>query len=188
MTAHGPGWFWLVVFVSLWLVAPAWSNGDLFFEAQEIAGDPEYVVFGNVKDDRGRHLAGAMVTVSVDEPFLTYTVETDILGHYRTLDVGGELQASACDVAPHDLEQTGLVDRQGAGFEGADLLRIHVQADHVVAHFGEAGAGDEADVAGTGDGDFHGAECWQRMAIDYPSARLSRPPASLIAASVTRVC
>ena len=31
---------------------------------------------------------------------------------------------------------------------GAELLRGHVQAQHVVAHFGEAGAGDEAGAAG----------------------------------------
>ena len=40
-------------------------------------------------------------------------------------------------------------------FEGADLLRVHVQAHHAVAHFGAAGAGDEADAAGADDGDFH---------------------------------
>ena len=69
------------------------------------------------------------------------------MGHC-TFDVGGELQATACDIALHHLQQPGLVDRQHAGFQGADLLRIHVQARHVAAHFGEAGASDEADVAG----------------------------------------
>ncbi len=39
-------------------------------------------------------------------------------------------------------------DRQGARLEGADLGRIDVQAEHVVAHFCQAGPGDEADVTG----------------------------------------
>ena len=77
------------------------------------------------------------------------------MGH-GALDVGGELQATARHVALHDLEQSGLMDRQRTGLQGADLPRIDVQAHHVVAHFGQAGAGDEADVAGACDGDFHG--------------------------------
>lgn len=44
---------------------------------------------------------------------------------------------------------------QRAGLEGTDLRRIDVQTNHIVAHFGQAGAGDEADVAGADDGDFH---------------------------------
>ena len=37
-----------------------------------------------------------------------------------------------------------------------DLGRVDVEAEHVVADFGQAGAGDQADVAGADDGDFHG--------------------------------
>ena len=116
MTQHVPGKFWLVMFACLWLAKPAWPNGDLFFEAWEIAGDPEYVVFGNVKDDRGRHLAGAMVTISIDEPFLTYTVETDILGHYRTLDVGRAIRSLGYDVDPARVKVT-------AEYPGHEVLR-----------------------------------------------------------------
>jgi hypothetical protein len=72
-------------------------------------------------------------------------------------DVGRELQPARRAVARDDLVQPRLVDRDAALVEDADLARVDVQADHVVAHFGEAGAGDEADVAGADDGDFHGA-------------------------------
>jgi hypothetical protein len=70
------------------LTSVAWSDGDTFFGAQEILGKPEYVVFGSVKDEQGEHLAGAFVTVKVDEPMLSYTELADMLGRYRTLDLG----------------------------------------------------------------------------------------------------
>jgi hypothetical protein len=39
--------------------------------------------------------------------------------------------------------------------EHVDLARVDVQAHHVVAHFGQAGAGHQADVAGADHGYFH---------------------------------
>src|ERR1035438_6379989 len=50
---------------------------------------------------------------------------------------------------------TTLVDRDAAAVEERDLGRVDVEADDVVAHVGQAGAGDEPDVAGSDDGDFH---------------------------------
>ena len=37
-----------------------------------------------------------------------------------------------------------------------DLACVQVEAQHIVAHFRKTGAGDEAHIAGTDDGDFHG--------------------------------
>jgi hypothetical protein len=92
---------WVVIVMSAFVFAgPSWSNGDVFFEAREIAGKPEYVVFGTVKDDRGRYLEGATVTVSVAEPVLVYTTETDVLGRYRTLDVGRAVKGLGYDIDP----------------------------------------------------------------------------------------
>jgi hypothetical protein len=45
------------------------------------------------------------------------------------------------------------VDRDLAARQRLDLLRDDVTHDHVVAELSEARAGDEADVAGTEDGD-----------------------------------
>jgi hypothetical protein len=70
-------------------------------------------------------------------------------------DVGGEPETAGGDVGAHDVEQPRLVDRHAAGFENADLLGIEVEAEHVVADIGEAGAGNQADVAGADHGDFH---------------------------------
>ena len=41
------------------------------------------------------------------------------------------------------------------GVQPLDLLRVDVDADDVIAGIGEAGAGDEADVAGAENGDAH---------------------------------
>ena len=42
---------------------------------------------------------------------------------HRALDVGRELQTTASNIALHDLEQPGFMDRQGAGLQGAEFLR-----------------------------------------------------------------
>jgi hypothetical protein len=46
-----------------------------------------------------------------------------------------------------------LVDRHLAAAQALDLRRVDVDAPHVVADLGEAGRGDEADVAGADDAD-----------------------------------
>lgn len=66
----------------------ALANGDVFFEAEEIPGQTEYVAFGNVKDDKGNYLDNVIITIDVSEPHLTYDAATGITGRYRTLDVG----------------------------------------------------------------------------------------------------
>jgi len=43
-----------------------------------------------------------------------------------------------------------------AGVEDADLRLIQVQAEDVVAHFGQTGATHETDIAGANHGNFHG--------------------------------
>jgi hypothetical protein len=70
-------------------------------------------------------------------------------------DIGGELQAARGRVAVHDLVQARLVDRDLALVEHLDLARIHVQADDVVAHLGQAGPGHQSDVTSPDHRDFH---------------------------------
>ena len=41
------------------------------------------------------------------------------------------------------------------GLEPLDLACVHVDADHVVADFGEAGPGHQANIAGAENGDAH---------------------------------
>jgi hypothetical protein len=84
----------------------AWANGDVFFEAEEIPGQTEYVAFGNVKDTDGKYLDNVIVTIDVAEPHLTYDAATGVTGRYRTLDVGRAVKDLGFDVDPKLVEVT----------------------------------------------------------------------------------
>lgn len=62
----------------------------------------------------------------------------------------------------HFLE-TRLVDWHFASLQGFDFPRVVIDADNVVAHVGEASAGDKTDVTGTYDGKIHTNEATQRV-------------------------
>ena len=57
-----------------------------------------------------------------------------------------EPEAPLVGVAPDELLETGLVDRDFALLQPGYLVRVDVDAQNLVASVGEAGAGDEADV------------------------------------------
>lgn len=67
---------------------PAWSSGAMFLQSTEIPGNPELVIFGSVKDDRGKYLDHALVKVKVAEHMLEFTAETNVIGRFRTPDIG----------------------------------------------------------------------------------------------------
>jgi hypothetical protein len=71
---------------------PAWANGDGFFSSTEIPGNPEYVIFGNVRDERGKYLEGAVVRVYVAQHMLEVNAKTDVIVRFRTPDVGVAIQ------------------------------------------------------------------------------------------------
>ena len=73
----------------------------------------------------------------------------------RGVDVGGEAQPAGRDVAPDHFRQPGLVDRHAAAVEQVDLGGVDIEAEHVVADLGQAGAADQAHITGTDDGDVH---------------------------------
>ena len=75
----------------------------------------------------------------------------------RRVDVGREAQAAGAHVAADHRLEAGLVDRHAAALQHVDLARVDVEAQHVVADLGEAGAGDEPDVAGADHRDLHAA-------------------------------
>ena len=74
----------------------------------------------------------------------------------------------------HQRFQPRFVDRNAAFVERADLAFVHVQAHHVVAHFGQAGACDQTDIAGADDAKFHGSSVG--MARKKKSLSAPRPP------------
>src|SRR3546814_12827990 len=51
--------------------------------------------------------------------------------------------------------QALLVDRDDAVVQAVDLGLVDVHAHHLVADFGQAGSGDESDVAGSEDRNAH---------------------------------
>ena len=65
------------------------------------------------------------------------------------VDVGGEVQApGVARCARPSSASPGSWIGMPPRCRSVDLARVDVDAQHVVAHFGEAGAGDQADVAG----------------------------------------
>lgn len=80
--------------------APAWPNGDGFFESKEIPGNPEFVIFGSVKDERGKYLSNATVRVNVTDHMLEFTATTDVIGRFRTPDVGRAIKDLGYEVDP----------------------------------------------------------------------------------------
>jgi hypothetical protein len=78
----------MVVTASYLVVAPAWSNGDHFFLNKEIPGHPQYVIFGNVKDEQNRYVEHATVRIHVAQHMIDAEAFTDVIGRYRTPDVG----------------------------------------------------------------------------------------------------
>jgi hypothetical protein len=79
---------------------PAASNGDTFFNTREIPGNPQYVVFGSVRDVEGHYLKDVTVTVSVVKHMVELSAHTDVLGRYRTPDVGRSIQDLGYTVDP----------------------------------------------------------------------------------------
>jgi hypothetical protein len=78
----------------------AWANGDNFFRSKEIKGKAEYVVFGSVKDERGRVIKDATVTIAAAEHVLAFQVLTDVLGRFRTPDIGLAIKDLGYEVDP----------------------------------------------------------------------------------------
>src|SRR2546430_17317658 len=67
------------------------------------------------------------------------------------------------DVAMDHFLETGFVNRHFASLQRFDFPRVVIDADNVVAHVGEASAGDNTDVTGTNDGKIHASEAAQRV-------------------------
>ena len=82
------------------------ANGDIFFEALEIEGDPQFVYYGSVKDQSGKYINGALVAVDVKTPQLTYESYTNMIGRFRSLDVGRVIQDLGYKVDPSQIDVT----------------------------------------------------------------------------------
>ena len=71
------------------------------------------------------------------------------------VQVGGEMQAPGGDVAFDHLLQAGLINGYAAFIQDADFFSVQIQAQHVIANLGQAGAANQTDVTGADNRDFH---------------------------------
>ena len=65
------------------------------------------------------------------------------------------MKASRGHVALNHFKKAGFVDGHAAFLEDSNFPGVHIEAKHVISHFREAGSGNQADVTGSDDGDFH---------------------------------
>ena len=111
----------------LLLTGLAHANGDNYFRFNVFAGKPleQQVVFaGTVKDEQGRRLKdarltiGIVVPIEVGEKLVTYNAYTNDLGRYRSLDVASVVLALEELEVPVDAAKVKLkIDM--AGYEEA---------------------------------------------------------------------
>ena len=73
------------------------------------------------------------------------------------LEIGREMQPSGFHVARHHVVQTRLVNRQAPLAQARNLVRVHIQTQHIVANLSQTGACDQANITGSDNSDFHNA-------------------------------
>jgi hypothetical protein len=102
----------------------ALANGDDYFSTRSSLFNPDGSrrkaaagFFGQVKDDGGKMLKDATLTVAINVPTdagverVTYNAYTDVLGRYHTLDPAGvvaTLLGLEVEVRPDQLEMVGV--------------------------------------------------------------------------------
>ncbi len=96
--------------------------------------------------------------------------------------VGGEVQQSGGGVPRNQFRQARFVDRHLAPQQPLDLPRVAIDAGHVVARLGQAGARDQSHVARSDNCKFHDCVLSSFLCSAFfrfrrlPWARASRPP------------
>ncbi|MCY1362309.1 hypothetical protein D9M69_490200 [compost metagenome] len=100
--------------------------------------------------------------------------ELDVAKADTGFDVAGEAQAAGRVVARDEFFQARFVDGDFAGVEHLDLGGVKIQAKDIVAELGQTGAGDQAYIATTDDGDLH-VRSSREEEIDMKRRRLCAP-------------
>ena len=85
--------------------------------------------------------------------------EDQVAVGYGTRCIGREIEPAGAVIGQHHILEPGLVDRDHALLEAAHLGLVDIDAEHVIADLGKAGAGDQTDVSGAEDRYFHGCPC-----------------------------
>jgi hypothetical protein len=84
-------------------LGPAWANGDEFFQPAG-NGKVDLVYFGHIKDTDGHVLDRALVTLSAKGAGLTLPFMNDVIGHYRSPDIGAAIKDLGEKVDPSRIE------------------------------------------------------------------------------------
>ena len=82
--------------------------------------------------------------------------EHDVGVRDRARQIGREGEPAGGHVLRDKVVEAGLIDGNAAGLELGDLAGVLVDAGHVVAEVGEAGARYQTHVAGSDHDDTHG--------------------------------
>ena len=119
----------LIAASAVWLTAltlspPVWGNGDEFFRDDAFSDDKpldtQVIFSGSVRDEDGRYIEDATITVSITvatprgEREINYNAYTNNIGRYKTLDVASVvlvMEEVEVDVDPRQV-QVG-VDKPG---------------------------------------------------------------------------
>ena len=113
----------------------------------------------------GEHVAQVRAAVFVRGRAHSDELEQAMV-HAR-LRVRGELQTALRHVAGDEFVEARLMDGHAAGVQHFNLARVHIHADHMVAHFRQAGARNQPHITGAEDGEFH--------SVSLPGKSLSKP-------------
>lgn len=94
---------------ALWPPPPVAANGAAFFRPAGKNVKVDLAYFGTIRDETGRQLDYADVTVSVSGLMMTFPFSNDALGRYRSPDVGALIKEAGGQANPTQLEITCYV-------------------------------------------------------------------------------
>ena len=94
---------------ALWPSPPVSANGAAFFRPAGKHVKVDLAYFGTIRDQTGRRLDYADVTVSATGLRMTFPFSNDALGHYRSPDVGALIKEAGGVADPRQLEITCYV-------------------------------------------------------------------------------
>jgi hypothetical protein len=103
---------------------PAHANGEEFFQP---AGDGKVdtVYFGIIKDENGRPLDDAVLTIRAKNAGMTFPFQNDQPGHYRSPDIGAALKDLGETVDPSQTE----IECAKAGYKMAHPVKVPSKTD-----------------------------------------------------------
>ena len=98
---------------------------------------------------------GTEVSLAVIQRWCSHGEEDNLGGLHRAGQVGREAESSRLVVADDDIFQPRLVDGELPLLQSFDLRFVNVNANDLVTEIGETCSGNQTDIAGTNNSNFH---------------------------------